>query len=765
MQIQLSSDQFASVIGAKQVGGCNRDSIQQVSYDTRKISNSEENVFFALAGSFRDGHTFITDAHAKGIRFFVVNPQYSIEKLEDTLFFVVEDTLKAIQQLASFHRKKFSIPVIAITGSVGKTIVKEWLYQLLSTTYSVVRSPKSYNSQLGVALSLLEIKPEHEIALIEAGISQPNEMHELREMILPTHGIFTAFGSAHRENFESESIHFQEKIALFTSIPTFASMSIQSVFGASELPFRWVDGSTMDLKTVPFSDQASLQNASLAFAVARELNVSENELQKQLQTLTRLALRMETVDGIQGNTLVNDTYNLDLDALNHSLEYTISIAQNRPVVVILATDTLTASKQAEVQRIVNKFAVNRCIFVHRDGLPAIYDIRNSVILIKGTRASQLQRIVNLLQLKKHKTRVEINFSAIAANLRYFKSVLFPETKLLVMVKAASYGSGAEKVSTFLEKSGVDYLGVAYADEGVELRKNGITLPILVMNAEEEGFQDIIDYDLIPALYSFEIVDAWIKKLILLGRENFPVHIKVDSGMRRLGFEPSDVEQLAAVFETQPEIKLAGIFSHLADADHPTDGSFTDQQAEKFTQFATRLTTRLGVSAIIHLLNTEGIARFTKYQFDLVRLGIGIYGSSSQPEIKKHLQPAIAWKSMISQVKTISAGESVGYSRTFVARGPMKIATIPVGYADGFRRSLSNGVGGVVIHGAFCPVVGNVCMDMTMVDITDLLVKAGDEVEIIGTHQSLEKLATAMNTIPYEVLTSISKRVHRVYLEE
>lgn len=765
MQIQLSSDQFASFIGAKQVGGCYRNSIQQVSYDTRKISNPEENVFFALSGNFRDGHGFIADAHAKGVRFFVVNSQYSIEKLENSLFFVVEDTLKAIQRLAAFHRKKFSIPVVAITGSVGKTIVKEWLYQLLSTTYSVVRSPKSYNSQLGVALSLLEIKPEHEIALIEAGISQPNEMNELREMIQPTHGIFTAFGSAHRENFESESTHFQEKIALFRSIPTFASVSIQSVSGASQLPFQWVDESKMDLKALPFSDQASLQNASIALTVARELNVKEYVLQKQLQQLTRLALRMETVDGIQGNTLVNDTYNLDLDALNHSLEYTISIAQNRPVVVILATDSFTPSKQAEVQRIVDKFAVSRCMFVHRDELPDVQDIRDSVILIKGTRASQLQRIVNLLQLKKHKTRVEINFSAIAENLRYFKSVLLPETKLLVMVKAASYGSGAEKVSAFLEKSGVDYLGVAYADEGVELRKNGISLPILVMNAEEEGFQDIIDYDLIPALYSFEILDAWIKKLILVGRENFPVHIKVDTGMRRLGFEPSDVDQLAAVFETQPEIQLAGIYSHLADADHPTDGSFTNHQAEKFTQFASRLTTRLGVAALKHLLNTEGISRFTTYQFDLVRLGIGIYGYSSQPEIKKHLQPAIAWKSMISQVKTIQAGESVGYSRTFVAPTAMQIAIIPVGYADGFRRSLSNGVGGVVIHGVFCPVVGNVCMDMTMVDVTHTSAKAGDEVEIIGTHQSLEKLAAAMNTIPYEVLTSISKRVHRVYLEE
>lgn len=767
MKINLSVKVFAEIIGAK-FEKENHEIIQMIAFDSRKISNPSNTVFFAFQGEFRNGHDFIQDAYNKGIITFVVASNFDTSKFPNATFLVVSDPLIALQKLAKFHRSKFNYPVVAITGSVGKTIVKEWIYHLISGEKKVIRSPKSYNSQIGVALSLLSLDENADLAIIEAGISKAVEMEQLKQMIEPTIGVFTAFGSAHRSNFESVEQHLNEKLALFENTN---STLIHESIHLSKTNLEKVHGKIVEnqrfnsyLKQSPFQDKASLDNLSICIAFALEIGIKENIIAERIKDLPRLALRMETFDGINENLIINDTYNLDLDALSQSLEFQLSIANGKKRVAILAVDSLNENQKIEIQNTLEKFKLDEVFFISNENLPSFNKIQHSVVLIKGTRASQLQKIARLFQLKKHKTRVEIDFSAVKNNLNYFRSLTKIGTKMLVMVKASSYGSGAEKMAEFLEKSGVEYLGVAYADEGVELRKHGIQLPILVMNAEEEGFDDIIQYNLEPAIFSYKMMDAFVKALIMENIENYPVHLKFDTGMRRLGFAPSEVEKVVELFQAQPEIKLKSVYSHLADSDNLLDASYSLEQISIFDKICNYLSQKLNYQFDRHLLNTEGIARFPEADYEMVRLGIGIYGYSINPDIQKYLQPAIAWKSIVSQIKTIYPGESVGYSRKFVATETRKIGVIPVGYADGYRRSLGNGKGGFVIQGKWCPVVGSVCMDMTMVDVTDIETFEGDEVEIIGKTQTLQNLAEAMETISYEVLTSISKRVQRIYLE-
>jgi alanine racemase len=767
LKINLSIEAFADIIGAN-LENENHEIIQLIAFDSRKISNPSNTVFFAFQGEFRNGHDFIQDAYNKGIQTFVVDKKFNTSGFPNATFLFVEDPLIALQKLAKFHRLKFNYPIVAITGSVGKTIVKEWIYHLISGEKKVIRSPKSYNSQIGVALSLLSLDENADLAIIEAGISKPGEMQLLKQMIEPTIGIFTAFGSAHRTNFESSEQHLNEKLMLFENTnPTFIHESIQlSNANLEKIHGQMVENQNFNsfLKQSPFQDKASLDNLALCIAFALEIGISKNTISDRIKDLPRLALRMETFDGINENLIINDTYNLDLDALSQSLEFQVSIANGKKRVAILAIESLNEIQQIEVQHTLDKFKLDEVFFISNENLPSFDQIQQSVVLIKGTRVSQLQKIARLFQLKKHKTRVEIDFSAVKNNLNYFRSLTKIGTKMLVMVKASSYGSGAEKMAEFLEKSGVEYLGVAYADEGVELRKYGIKLPILVMNAEEEGFNDIIQYNLEPAIFSYKMMDDFVKALIMENIEEYPVHLKFDTGMRRLGFAPSEVEKVVELFQSQPEIKLQSVYSHLADSDNLLDASYSLEQITIFNKICNHLSQKLNYPFDRHLLNTEGIARFPDADYEMVRLGIGIYGYSVNSAVQKELQPAIAWKSMVSQIKTIQPGESVGYSRKFVASKITKIGVIPVGYADGFRRSLGTGKGGFVIQGKWCPVIGSVCMDMTMVDITDVDTFEGDEVEIIGKTQTLNKLANAMETIPYEVLTSISKRVQRIYLE-
>jgi alanine racemase len=507
----------------------------------------------------------------------------------------------------------------------------------------------------------------------------------------------------------------------------------------------------------------SAANALTALALAKAVSRNYSAVLERIPSLPRLAMRMELFDGINGNTIINDTYNLDLDAFTHSLDYQLRIAGDRKRIVIVGLDDDNAFRREEVIEAIKAYAPDCFVVLKKDEV-FHETFTNAVILIKGTRQADMQRLAKQFRLKNHKTFVEIDLSVVRENVMQYKSLLRPDTKILAMVKAQSYGSGVEKIAAFLDQQGINALGVAYADEGVELRKQGITLPIMVMNAEEDGFDDCIQYCLEPAVYSFRQLDLFIRALIDQGCSDHPIHVKIDTGMKRLGFELNEVERLCQVLNAQPEVRVKSVYSHLADSDNRRDKRFTEHQIKQFHQASQQLARHLNYHFDRHILNSEGVANFPEAQFEMVRLGIGMYGITGNTTFAKKLQPAIRWYSAISQIKHIQKGESVGYSRSFIAEAPTTIAVIPVGYADGYRRSLGNGKGGVYIHETFCPTVGRVCMDMIMVDVTKLHVKEGDKVEIIGRRQSIGQFAAAMDTIPYEVMTSISKRVHRVYLD-
>lgn len=767
MKLAIQYTDFCRVIKGTSLAASRKALIQHVALDSRKIVSGPNTAFFALMGEFRNGHSFIENAYSKGVRVFVVSQEVTVSRFHDAQFIHVQNTLFALQELAIFHRSLFHYPIIAITGSTGKTTVKEWLYQLIRPTLRIIRSPKSYNSQLGVALSLLELHADADLAIIEVGISHPEEMARLEEMVRPTLGIFTAFGRAHAENFASVDEHLKEKLLLFravkkmfyTRVIPLSAEKMLPLNGELVLPEDYND----ELAVFPFRDNASLNNGLLAIAVAQLFVKDEQVLRERIQALPQLALRMETFDGINGSMIINDTYNLDLDALNQSLEYQLRVAGDRKRVVIIGLDEDALVKKEEVAQLVKDFQPDEFILLKKDE-KVTTDFGDAVILIKGTRKADMQHVARQFRLKHHKTHIEIDLSAVRHNLTVFKGVLSPDTQLLAMVKSQAYGSGVEKVAAFLEQQGIHYLGVAYSDEGVELRKQGIKLPILVMNAEEEGFEDCIAYQLEPAMYSFHQMDVFIKELIAQGKTSYPVHLKIDTGMKRLGVELSELPQVVELITAQPEIRIKSVYSHLADADNRRDKRFTELQLQRFEQATRYLAKAINYSFDRHILNSEGIANFPTAHYEMVRLGIGMYGISSNPLIQKKLRPVLKWRSAISQLKHLSAGESVSYSRTFIADKSLTIAVIPVGYADGLRRSLSNGKGGVFIHNTFCPILGRVCMDMIMVDVTQLPVKEGDPVEIIGEQQSLEQFAQKVGTIPYEIMTSISKRVHRIYLE-
>ena len=768
MKLDISYDELISIVSANPINNRLNGRFSSIAFDSRKIADGTNAVFFALSGEFQDGHDFISDAYRKGVRTFIVSQSVEAHNFQDAQFLKVEDVLNALQDLAAAHRKKFNYPVIAITGTAGKTTVKEWLYHLLSPALKVIRSPKSYNSQLGVALSLLEMNDTHELAIIEAGISKPGEMIRLWNMIQPTHGIFTTLGTSHAENFKSTDQHLQEKLALFKGVEKtwllnnihLISSDLERIHGSYVKPEMHKN----ELESMPFQDRVSQNNALLAISASKEFVPSDSNLIEKIASLPRLALRLETFEGKNNCTIINDTYNLDLDALRYSLEYQLMVANGKKRVVIVGLDKENAHRKEEVISIIKNVEPDQIHVVSAQEKIQL-DLENAVILIKGTRKADMQELASQFRLKKHKTYVEIDLTAIRNNLSVFKNALEPSTKILAMVKAQSYGSGLEKIAKYLEQQGIDYLGVAYADEGVELRKAGIQLPILVMNAEEESFEDCIDFELEPAIYSTSKLDLFIKELILKGKTAYPVHLKIETGMKRLGIENNELPQIVEMLHAQPEIVVKSIYSHLAESDNRRDKRFTEHQVQRFNEAFHYLKNQLNYSFDAHILNSEGIANYPAAQMSMVRLGIGMYGVSGQPQIKQKLKPVIGWYSVISQIKKVKKGESVGYSRSFIAPSDMMIAIVPVGYADGYRRSLSNGKGKVFIQGVACSILGRVCMDMVLVDLGKLSIKEGAKVEIIGLQQSLEELATQMDTIPYEVMTGISKRVHRIYIEE
>lgn len=766
MKLSYSVETYSACFGVPAQGSVdNARVISHVVYDTRKIRVAENALFFTLNGAFRKGESYLQDAYDKGVRCFVVGEETDFSFSADAIFWKVKDPLYALQELAKFHRSRFNGQVIAITGSVGKTTFKEWLFFGLQGYFTIVRSPKSFNSQLGVALSLLELNEYADLALIEAGISKPGEMTRLEEIIQPDYGILTGLGSAHLENFGNEEQLKAEKLLLFRNC--------KKVFVPAA-----IDASNMQhvVKCDP------VESAKFPKGYFNMLGVLETVLHEfapdadfgsLLNNLPGLALRMEIFDGVNNTTIINDTYNLDKDALIEALhvQQALDPSKKKIVVLGLAGDT-DKTVENELTELVNSFQIDRLFLVKEEESIPWNQISDAVVLIKAHRKRQFEREVAKGRALKHLTYVEVNLSALKHNLEVYQSRLSPSVRLLSMVKADAYGTGAVKVAQFLERNarmsgghGVSYLGVAFADEGVELRKNGIQLPIVIMNPDSENIEQYVQYRLEPAIYSFEELDQFIAGLILLDQEQFPVHLKFDTGMHRLGFAPEDKEELLSTINAQPEVRIQGIYSHLADADNPENSEFTIQQLNAFDEVVEFFRLNTIDPFIAHVLNSEGSLRYSNRSLDMVRIGISMYGYTENRQLKQLLQPAIQWFSRVSQVKMVRRGESVGYGRTFIAEQEMKIAIVPVGYADGFRRNLSNGIGAVYIQNQRCEVVGRVCMDMIMVDIGNLNVKFNEKVEIIGPNQTIEVLAKAMGTIPYEVLTGLSRRMQRVYIEE
>lgn len=785
--------------------------------DSRKPVASETAVFFAMRGPRHDGHQRVHALYLAGVRQFVVETEVDTGPYPEASFFLTPSAVTALQQLTAWHRKQFTLPVLAVTGSNAKTIVKEWLFQLLAPVRSVIKNPGSYNSQVGVPLSVWGIRPHHQLGIFEAGISLPGEMKKLAGVIQPTLGLFTNLGSAHDEGFASRAHKLQEKLDLFTSAQAIiyckdqpmAAGAIEQRFAGTHVLFSWGGAPTAEVQItrtdggaciryrgqqtelpLRFSDAASCENIFHCLAVMVFLGVPLREMAERLAAIEAVPMRLELKQGIQNSLLVDDSYNNDLAGLRISLDFLTAQPRTRKTVILsdlLQTGLPPAALLAQLSPLLAAAGLHRLVgigpfFVQHAGdmstaathtafypdtlqFLAQFDFRSidcEAVLVKGARTFQFEHIVQRLQHKAHGTVMEVNLGALVANLNFFKSRLRPGVGLMAMVKAFAYGSGSEQVAHLLQYHQVNYLGVAYADEGVELRKNGISLPIMVMNPTEAGFDLLLRYGLEPAVYSLRLLD---RLLNFLQQRPLAVHLEVDTGMHRLGFDAQTWPLALQRLRAHPEVTIASVMSHLAAADDARHDAFTHQQAQSFDRYYHELTGQLGIRPARQLLNSPGLLRFPQYQHDLVRVGIGLYGINPTQEPVKGLQPVVTLKTMISQIKKIAAGDTVGYGRQGRAETDKDIATIAIGYADGFSRAFSCGLGLVWINGQRAPVIGNVCMDMTMVDVTGLAVQEGDEVIVFGGPMPIEEVAARIGTIPYEILTSTSERVKRVFYAE
>lgn len=791
--------------------------------DTRQVIDADSSLFFALGTHpTRNGHHYIPIAYNTGIKNFVVQFDFDDSPYPDANFFKVHQPLLALQQLAAFHRSQFNLPVIGITGSNGKTIVKEWLFQLLNADYKIVRSPRSYNSQIGVPLSVWHIAAYHQLGIFEAGISLPNEMQALQKVIQPTIGILTSIGDAHNEGFQNLQQKIQEKLLLFQEVDCF-------IYCTDDLPeetilpnvttFSWGSSATAKLQIIdynyqlnktivhykhngnaetleiPFTDKASIHNVLTCFCCLLYLKVNEAVIQQRIQLLQPIDMRMQLKKGIQDCVIINDSYSNDIDSFGIALDYLQQqAAGNRTTVIVsdfLESGIPTQQLYENVAQLLKQKKVNRCIAIgnnighYQHAIAAAveeayffidtthflnewfrFSFQSEYILLKGARKYAFERIAAILELQVHETILEVNLTALAHNLRTYRQLLAPTVRTMAMVKAFGYGSGSIEVAKVLQFYHTDYLAVAYIDEGVSLRKAGIALPIMVMNIEESGFNAMVEYGLEPEIFSFQLYHQLHKFLLEQGIENFPVHIKVDTGMHRLGFNPNEANALGNLLIANHTMRVKSVFSHLASAENALHDDFTKQQNDAFIYFSSVLQSILNYQFLRHIANSAAIVRHKNLQYDMVRLGIGLYGVNSAAETNLHLQPVASLKTTIAQIKHLKPGDSVGYNRTAIVQAPTTIATIRIGYADGFSKRLSNGIGFVFINGYRAPVIGSVCMDMTMINISHIPnVKEGDSVEIFGKNISVEEVAKWCSTIPYEILTGISQRVKRVYLNE
>ncbi len=826
--------QIASVIKAKTFLENVDGHIEHIVLDSRKLLFPATSIFFALDGPRRKGSLFIPELYSKGVSCFVVDESYTAEEIlqfPKAFFLQVPDVLQALHLLTSFHRQQFNIPVVGITGSNGKTIVKEWLYQLLQNDFNIVRSPKSYNSQIGVPLSVWPINTEHTLGIFEAGISQPDEMQKLAKIIAPAIGVFTSIGEAHGDGFLNIRQKINEKLKLFVNtgvlvycaddpdmneaVNSFKN-NVRAGGDAFEL-FSWSKKETATLQiisvetdnrqtaiaaqwkeqpvnfSIPFTDEASVENAITCCCVLLHLGINSNSIAERMLQLRPVEMRLELKQGINNCSIINDSYSADINSLTIALDFLQQQQQHAKRTLILS-DILQSGKSsgelyADVAAILEQKNINRFIGIgpeiskQKNAFKNIDEtvffsssaefkqqfhsqhFHNETILLKGARYFEFEQISHLLEEKIHQTVLEINLNAITHNLNTYQQQLNPGVKLMAMVKAFSYGSGSFEIANLLQFHKVDYLAVAYADEGVELRKAGISLPIMVMNAEEITYDVLVQYNLEPELFSFEILNSFENYLKQGGINNYPVHIKLDTGMRRLGFEQKDMEELCSKLKSIAAFKIQSVFSHLAASDLAMHDDFTAMQAAAFLQGCTQIQSVTGYAFLRHIANTSAIHRHKDLQLDMVRLGIGLYGVDANAAVQQQLKNVTTLKTTISQIKKIKKGESVGYGRKGIAARNSVIATVRIGYADGYPRLLSNGAGKMMVNGKPVPVIGNVCMDMTMLDITGIDVNEGDEVIVFGEQLPVSELAILAQSIPYEILTGISQRVKRVYFEE
>lgn len=797
--------------------------INQIFFDSRMIITPIHGIFFAFHGNQKDGHHYLQDAYQKGIRNFVV--EKAPTNFVDANFIEIKNPLNALQVWAKYHRKQFTFPVIGITGSNGKTIVKEWLNQLLWKKFSIVRSPKSYNSQFGAALSILQMEDKNDLGIFEAGISMPNEMQNLEEIIQPTIGVLTKIGEAHLENFENQEEIIFEKLKLFTHVDKLVYnieneklhqiiLEDEHLSKIDKITYGYTDFATVKINqilsnqtntqisilhnqeeftyTIPFIDDASIKNSLICLTTLISLNIDYKLFKEEFNQLLPIEMRLEIKEAINNSILINDTFNSDLNSLKIGLNVLNQQPKEKKSLVL--TDILQSNLSDEelyhqTADLVNPYHFDEIVLIGEkisqfkhlfQSYVRSYNsteefleqfkhqnVDNEAILLKGSRPFKLEKISNELETRSNDSVLEINLQYLIENINVYRSLLKPTTKLMCMVKANSYGTGSFEVANMLQNNGVDFLGVAIADEGKELREAGITVPIIVMNPEQSSYSTLIDYQLEPEIYSLRVLKLFIQKLQEKQISTaYPIHLKMETGMNRLGFHEDDFDELIAILKNNSQVEVRSIFTHLATADMPEEADYVNYQLNRFDDSYATISEALDIKPIKHALNSPGIVAYSDHQYDMVRLGIGMYGYSEYTDfMQKYLKPVVRFKTVISQISEIEIGETVSYGRRFTAEKHTKIATLPVGYADGIRRSLGYGKGKVGINGQLATITGTICMDMMMVDVTDIPCKEGDEVTIFGDSPTIADVTKWLETIPYEVLTSVSHRIKRVYYKE
>ncbi|MFN8363171.1 MAG: bifunctional UDP-N-acetylmuramoyl-tripeptide:D-alanyl-D-alanine ligase/alanine racemase [Cloacibacterium normanense] len=815
--MNYTTKEIAEITQSQIIGDKNLQ-IHHIAFDSRNIYSTLKTAFIAINTHKNSGEKYISQAIEKGIKVIISENFYS--EYEGITWIIVENSVKFLQDLAHYHIENQPIKTIGITGSNGKTIVKEWLYQCLWNEFPTVKSPKSFNSQIGLPISLLQTSEKHQVGIFEVGISKPNEMKTLEEIFSPKIGILTHIGTAHSSNFENELQLIKEKLILFKN------SEIIIYNGDNEQVCKEIKTQYSDKKLISFGlkahndvkiicdykdrnqeilvqyfseklsfpanqrDEATLTNALAVICILKEFGFTNEKIVEKINNLKAVEMRLESVNGVRNNLIINDSFNLDLDSL--IIAYQFINQYNRDEKTLVLSDIFDVKnddvslyhKVAEItnqqnfkqiflvgnqiSRFQEKFNAKTYTFSTTKELlesQQLNSIENQLILLKGARIFEFEKIKSHLELQKHDTVLEINLNAILHNINVHKSLLKPETKMCAMVKAYSYGLGGYEIAEFLQHHHIDYLGVAYADEGVDLRKNGITTPILVMNPEQGSYDVIIDYNLEPEIYSLRVLELFANQLQLKGiQQKYPIHIKVETGMHRLGFKEHEIDELVENLKKY-NVKVASIFSHLSSADVPEEDDYTMEQIHTFQRVSSKISEALGYQPIRHILNTAGITYYSDYQFEMVRIGIGMVGISANPKVKKQLQSAVTFKTVISQISEVKQGESIGYNRKYKAEKDTRIATIPVGYADGIPRLIGNKKGFVGIQNQKVSIVGNICMDMLMVDLQNIKAKEGDEVIIFNGNPTLEEFSGYCQTIPYEVLTSISRRVKRIYIKD